>query len=166
MISAYAQADDREGINAAMNGRSVAPADEEFAKLREKSTMLNLAAPSHRVGNLDLRYGKGIIRLEFIGADDPRQELSPIVVVAEIAEVLQDPRAAARSAADSIHSIGRRCDVELIESGFALSDRLHRSARLKRVIASAVGSALVATVAVWLSMRLAVGLGRRRGHHG
>lgn len=160
MIVAYAQAEDRDGVDAALNGKSVAATEPDFTRLREKSSELNIAAVPHRIGDVAVRYGKGIVRLEFSGADDGSRALSPVVLVADISEVLRDRKAVVSRAVESVAAIGRRADSDVIEVGLAEGERLHRSVRLRRVLMFAFIATLATAGIVWLSTQLASGLGR------
>ena len=128
----------------------VATDEASFAELREKAVSLNFATTPRRVGGVEVRYGKGLVRLEFMGADAGAANLSPIIVVADAAEVLSDRNGAARRAIASVAAINRQCDVEDIEAGFAVGERLHRSIRTKRRVATAVSTTLIAVALLWL----------------
>ena len=150
MIVAYAQAADRQGLNAAVYGRLVAPDEASFAELREKAVSLNFATTPSRVGDVEVRYGKGLMRLEFKGTDTGSATSSPIIVVTDAAEVLHNRENAVRRVMESVAAIGRQCDAQVIEAGFAVGERLQRSIRTKRRVATAVSTALITVALVWL----------------
>ena len=69
IVAAYAQASDRQGVDAAMNGAIVDSANERFVALRRKAMALNLEATFTRVDEVEVRLGKGIVRFQFDGDD-------------------------------------------------------------------------------------------------
>lgn len=150
MVIAYAQATNGEGLDAAVDGQRVEPEQVRFAGLREKSISLNLAASPHQLGNVEVKFGKGLVRLEFMGAEADASDLSPIVVVAVVAEVLQGRATAVQRAVESVAAIGRQGDEKILEAGFAVAETLQEARRAKRRIAIVVGVALVAVAVVWL----------------
>lgn len=150
MVIAYAQATNGDGLDAAVNGQRVEPEEVRFVGLREKSVALNLAASPHQLGKVEVKFGKGHVRLEFMGAEADASDLSPIVVVAEVAEVLQGRAAAVQRAVESVAALGRQCDEKILEAGFALAENLQESRRARRRIAIVAGFVLVAVAVVWL----------------
>jgi len=88
-LIAYAQSADKQGVDAASDGRTVSPEEASFVALREKATNLNFSTTPHRVGNVEVRYGNQIVRLEIADISEGSLNVSPIVLVASIAELLR-----------------------------------------------------------------------------
>ena len=151
MIIAYAQAADRQGIDAAANGLAVAPDEPIFAALRERAITLNFTTTPHQVGEVEVRYGRGLVRLELKGTDGGQFRSSPIVVVVDAADLGDGGVTAARLAIETVSAIGRQCDVGIIEAGFVLGERQHRSIRTKRRVVSAVSMALIVVTIAWVA---------------
>jgi hypothetical protein len=151
LIIAYAQAADKQGVDAASNGRTVSPKEASFVALREKATDLNFSTSPHRVGNAEVRYGNKIVRIEIVDNAEGSLNVSPVVLVASIADLLGGIDLATRLAADSVSAIGRTVDSASIAAGFEEGERLHRSFRTRRYVAAAVAVTLVAGVVIWLS---------------
>lgn len=122
MIVAYAQASDRQGVDAALDGVVVRVDEPRFAEMRKKAVALNLGKPSVRIRDVEVRYGHGIVRLELSGTDDPDSELSPIVVVAHV-DLVRGHSETARRAVESVAALARACDVAALDAGFALGAR-------------------------------------------
>lgn len=154
MIVAYTQAEDRDGILAARDGRQVVPTDHAFSKLREVSTDLNVTSTVHRAGDVDVRYGKGIVRLELMGADDPDRVLSPIIVVAEVGDLIGGRATAVRTVVDSVAAIGRLSEADSISNGFAEGVKLHQARNRARRIGLTIGVVLLASIVVWIASQL------------
>jgi len=150
MIVTYAQATERQGVDAAMSGKAVASDDARFLALREKAVALNLASRAHRQGDVEVRYGKGIVRMEMPGGQQGTETASPIVVVADGAELRGDGRDFLRTVTDSLAAMGREGDSASIQGAFDLGAGLHRAALVRRRIATVVVVVLVTVAAVWL----------------
>lgn len=150
MIIAYAQSASREGVDAAIDGKAVAFDSADFAALREKSVALNVAEPGRRIGDVDVRFGSGLVRLELPGSEANSTLISPIVVVAD-AESLRRPRTEnVARAMDSIRAIGRKADVASLDVGLAEAERLARAGTKRRKVMIAVWTVLVALGVGWL----------------
>lgn len=151
MIIAYAQSADKQGVDAASDGRTVSPEDASFVALRKKATDLNFSTSPHRVGNAEVRYGNKIVRLEIVDNAAGSIDTSPVVLVASIADLLGGIDLATRRAVDSVSAIGLTVDSAIITAGFKEGERLHRSFRTRRYVAAAAALTLVAAVVIWLS---------------
>jgi hypothetical protein len=150
VIAAYAQADDRQGVAAALDGRLVLSDNAEFAKIRRESVALNLSTAPTQVGDVEVRYGSGLVRLEFMGADDVSKMLSPVVVVADVAGVVRDRGDSVRRAIASVQAIGRAGDPQDIDAGFAAAEGLHRARHMRRGVLIALAVAVIAVSIVWV----------------
>lgn len=151
MIVAYAQAAARQGIDAALNGVLVAANEPTFALLREKAVTLNLEGTPDTSGLAEVSCGRGVVRLELLGAEDGAANLSPIVVVAEVADLLQHRAEALQLALQSVARIGREVDAAAVANGFEAGERLYHSARTRRRVAAVVALALIAATIVWIA---------------
>lgn len=149
MIIAYAQSPSREGVDAAVDGQSVAFDSHDFAALREKSVVLNVAQPGRRIGDVDVRFGSGLVRLELPGSEEDASLISPIVVAADAVSLRRPHTENVARAMDSIRAIGRMADVASLEVGFAEAERLARAGTKRRKGTIAVCVALVALGVVW-----------------
>jgi hypothetical protein len=149
VIVAYAQASDRQGLDAAVDGESVDANEPRFAKIREKAVALNLGKPPVHVGAVEVRHGKGVVRLELSGTDDSDGKLSPIVVVADAVDLARGPRETATRAVASVSALGRACDVAALEAGFGAGDRAIRSSRAKRRIAIVAAAGVITVAVIW-----------------
>lgn len=151
MIVAYAQAADRQGLDAAVDGEAVRADEPRFAGIREKAVALNLAKSPVHVGDAEVRFGNGIVRVELAGTDDPQGNLSPIVVVADAVDLSRGhPETMARAVA-SVDALGRACDLTALEAGFAAGERAYRSSRAKRRIAIAAAVTLLTVAVIWVA---------------
>lgn len=151
MIIAYAQSTEKQGVDAASGGRMIPPEDAGFVALREKATGLNFSTTAHRVGDVEVRFGAKIVRLDVVQNADGTANESPVVVVADIADLAGGIDRAARVAVDSVAAIGRIVGPASIAAGFEEGERLHHSFRIKRYVATAAAAALMAALAIWVS---------------
>ncbi len=153
MIAAYAQASDREGLDAALDGRAVALDYAAFVSARDKSAALNLRGKPHRVGNVEILYGRGIVRLELPGVEDDADSRSPIVVAIRDSELHADASALASRVTETISAIGRHCDQAAIELAIGAAHKKLRSRRTWVTIGVVTAMALVAfgIAAIWVA---------------
>jgi len=152
MIVAYAQAFDRQGLDAALDGRAVAIKDAAFIVARDKSTALNLRGKVHRVGNVEVRCGRGIVRLELPGAEDDAESRSPIVVAIGDSELQAGASALAGRVVETISAIGRLCDRAAIEAAIAAADKSLRAYRLwmKIGVIAVIALSALGFAAIWV----------------
>ena len=155
MIVAYAQDPDRQGLNSAMNGEVVSPLDSTFRAFREKAISLNFAGLPTPLGDVQVRYGKGLIRIEFPNSNGEVGVVSPVVVVVDAAEVVRNREGAIRIAIDSAAAIDRPLDSQSLDAALALGERLHGSKRRKSQVA-AVAVILIAVAVLVIALRRAL----------
>jgi hypothetical protein len=160
VIIAYAQATDRQGLDAAVNGEAVDQDHDGFTDLRERAKELNNQANSIRISGVELNYARGVARLVLDGSDDEHGG-SPITVVAKFDAVVKNPDEATRVAAASVRAIGRECDESAIRDALAMAVQLHDSYLTKRSILVAGGIAVVAGIVVTAAVIASSYLSRR-----
>lgn len=151
MVVAYAQASERQGLVAAVDGRFVPADDPRFVGIRDRAVALNLAKSPRTAGHVEVRQGKGVVRLELPGSDDPEGKKSPIVVVAELSDVARDSAGAVRRASESVRALNRECAVEDLEAGFEAAATAYRSTRTRRRLAIVALSAVVVLAIIWVA---------------
>lgn len=153
MIAAYAQASDRQGLDAALDGRAVALEDAALVSTRDKSAALNLRGKPHRVGNVEIRCGRGIVRLELPGAEDDADSRSPIVVAIGDSELQADASALAGRVMETISAIGRLCDQAAIELAIRAADKTLRARRawVRIGVIAAIALAAIGIAAIWVA---------------
>tara|TARA_R110002124_G_scaffold64556_1_gene176226 strand:- start:4621 stop:5130 length:510 start_codon:yes stop_codon:yes gene_type:complete len=151
MVIVYSQAADYEGLIAAVDGALVAPGDTRIAELREKAVALNLSKTPYRAEGVEVLSGNGIVRLEIAVAGSEETIVSPIVVVANVTELLADRDGAVQRAVESAIAIGRHLDAAAVAAGFVAGERFYQSGRKKRRIATVIAIAVVALSVVLLA---------------
>lgn len=144
MIVAYAQASDRQGLDAAVDGRAVALENEAFVLARDKSASLNLRGKPQLVGSVEVRCGHGIVRLELPGSEDDAESRSPIVVAIGDDELHGNTTALAGRVVETISAIDRLCNQAAIEAALGAADVLLRSRRMWVKIGAVAAIALAA----------------------
>lgn len=153
MIVAYAQASDRQGLDAAVDGRAVALEDAAFVSTRDKSAALNLRGKPQLVGGVEVRFGHGIVRLELPGSEDGAEPRSPIVVAIGDNELHAAASDLSGRVVGTISAIGRFCDQAAIEMAIGAAERALRTRRTwatLRVIA-AIAIAAAGIAAIWVA---------------
>lgn len=137
-VAAYAQSSDRQGVDAALDGVIVDSESEPFAALRRRAIALNLEARFTRIDDVEVRYGKGIVRLQLDGDDLDGQAGSPIVVVISESEIDQDRDFMIRLASESVAVIGRQASRESLDQGLSEAARLRDAHRQRQLIGIAL----------------------------
>ncbi|MDF2916027.1 MAG: hypothetical protein K0S70_244 [Microbacterium sp.] len=153
MVIAYAQSDDRQGLNAAIDGETVDSNDASFAVVRAQAITLNLTRRSVAVGAVEVRHGGGVVRLEITGDDDPDGTRSQIAVVAAIEELATSPADTVRRALESVRAIGRVASPEKLRTGFASGLDADRSRRRTLNLVAAGVSTLIVVTVIWIWTR-------------
>lgn len=147
-VIAYAQVvDGRQGVDVALDGVATTSDERTFAQLRERATELNFSGREAPVPGAKVRYGHGLIRVEFFdGTTDTGGNPAPVVVVASAEDVRTDLRSAVRRAVGSVEAIGRRADAALIEHAF--TQGAHADASFRRTRVFAIAAITLATLAL------------------
>ena len=148
-VAAYAQSSDRQGVDAALDGVVVDSESEPFAALRKRAIALNLEVRPTRVDDVEVRYGKGIVRLQFDGDDLEGHAASPIVVVILESAIDQDRDLTIRSASESVVAIGRQASRESLNQGLSEAVRIRDAHRQRQLIGIALIVGAAASIAVW-----------------
>lgn len=146
MIVVYAQAADRQGLDSALNGMAVEDVNPEFIELRERGRSVALANPV-QVGEVELRYSRGLARLVFDDAEQD-QDGSPITVVIDMNAAQSDPKQAVTAAVDGVRAIRRKADSEVIRAAFKVATEIHASALTRQRIVVAGCIAVVAGIVI------------------
>lgn len=141
MIAAYAQARDRSGIEAAINGSIVDSAQAAFAEFRHKSMNLNLRRSVGRVGGVLVHCGYGMVRLQIDLSE--KDERSRLVIAAPIEELRAERSSIVQSVLDSARAIDRDVEAVDVEAGLALATDFVASRHAKRLAATVVSVSLM-----------------------
>lgn len=152
MIAAYAQASDRQGLDAAIDGSSVTLDNAAFVATRDKSASLNIRRKPQHVTGVQIRSGRGIIRLELPGSEDDAESRSPIVIAIGHDELRTDTDALVVRVVETISAIDRRCDQAAIAAAIKAATETLRArrtwARIGTVVAIALTAAGIVAIAV------------------
>lgn len=150
-VIAYAQVvDGRQGVDAALDGVATTPDEPVFVQFRERATELNFSGREVRVPGAKVRFGHGLIRVEFSdGQTDSGGNPAPVVVVASTDDLRANLPAAVRRAVSSVEVIGRHPEAALIENAFAQGAQASASFRRTRVIAIAAVTIAALALIAW-----------------
>ncbi len=150
-VIAYAQVvDGRQGLDVALDGVATTSDERTFAQLRERATELNFSGREAPVPGATVRYGHGLIRVEFSdGTTDAGGSPAPIVVVASTDDLRTDLPDAVRRAVSSVEAIGRRTDAALIEHAFTQGAQADASFRRTRFFAIAAVTIAALALIAW-----------------
>jgi|GEM_PF-2961874 len=148
MIAVYAQASERQGLDAALNGHPVSASDAAFLEIREKAVAVNLTQAAQEFDGGEVKVGRGVIRVELLMAVDGEAPVSSVVVVVESADLLRNQTLVAPLVTQSIAAIGRVARAEALNAGLALGEQLMRGSRTKRRVITAVALVALAVTAV------------------
>lgn len=150
-VIAYAQpVDGRQGIDAALDGVATTPDQRAFAHLRERATELNFSGRESVVQGAKVRFGNGLIRVEFSdGRADAGGNPAPVIVVASLEDLRADLPAAVSRAVHSVEAIGRSADAGFMEDAFAQGTRADASFRRTRAFAIAAVTLAALALIAW-----------------
>lgn len=153
MIAAYAQASGRQGLEAAVDGRRAPIDDADFNSIHKKGAALNFSRKPLLVGDVDVRFGQGVVRLELPGNEVDAESRSPIVLVIDLADLRDGRGSATRRAIETVRAIGRECDGSAIAAGLSAGERMGRRSQMRMLIC--IGGATVVVLFVVAARLLA-----------
>ena len=153
MIAVYAQAPDRQGLDSAVDGVAVEDVNLEFIELRERGRSVADAIPV-QVGEIEVRYSRGLARLIFDDTDQD-QDGSPIAVVIDMNSAHGDLNRTVATAAAGVRAIRRKVDSDSLRAAFKVAAEIHASYLSRRriviagciVVAAGIVIAVVALIA-------------------
>ena len=158
MIAVYAQASGRQGLESAVNGVAAENDDAEFSELRERGRAAARANPI-QIGDIELRYSRGIVRLVFDDSeDDGDQDGSPITVVVDMDRVKGGLDAAVAAAVDGVRAIRRDVDSRAMRGVIKVATDVHASYLNRRRIIIAGGIVVIAGVVIVAAVLIATAL--------
>lgn len=146
MIVAYAQARGRQGLEAAVDGLAVEDVSPEFIEFRERGRAV--AGSKHvYVGNIEVRYSRGLTRLVF---DDTalNQDGSPITVVIDVNAAQNDFDETVSTAAKTVSAIHRSADKESLRAAIKIAIEIHKSYLMRRRIVIAGCIVVIAGIVI------------------
>lgn len=149
IAAAYAQASNRQGVDAAIDGTAVDSHSEPFFTLRGQAIKLNLEATASRVDGVEVRRGRGLLRLQFDGNESEGVPDSPIVILVRELALDGDREAAVQAASASVAAIGRNIGPDVIHRGLSEASRVRTVSRRRRRINVALAVGVAAGIAVW-----------------
>lgn len=146
MIAVYAQAPDRQGLDSAVDGVAVEDVNPEFIELRERGRAVADANPV-QVGEVEVRYSRGLVRFVFDDTDQD-QDGSPITVVIDMNSAHGDLNRAVATAAAGVHAIRRKADSDALRAAFKVAAEIHVSYLSRRRIVIAGCIVVVAGIVI------------------
>ncbi|WP_454117950.1 hypothetical protein [Microbacterium lacticum] len=151
MIAAYAQASERQGLDVALDGERVALHDLRFEQLRDRGLALNLKTPSRTVDGVEVRCGRGVLRLDMSGGEESSAGLSPVVIIVSGVALDAGSAEVSRRAVATVEAIGRTISPRTVEAAIVEAERLVSGrARLRVIVGSVVAVAVVSIASVFL----------------
>ena len=159
MIATYAQASDRQGLEAAIDGVAIESIHAGFTAIRAKGQAVATATPV-KVGGIDLRYARGIARLVFDDTDDDRDG-SPITAVVEMDRTNFDLDTAAATLVAGVHTIRRDVELEAVRAALQIAAGIHESFVTRRRMVIAGGIIVVAGVVIVAAVLIVAAVSQR-----
>lgn len=145
MIAVYAQADDRQGVDAVLDGRRVHVEEPRFAALRSRAIRLNLRVPSLHFTGGRMWIGGRLFRLEFDGYREGDLVDSPIVVVFDRLRWAegQSSETLAEDVLTSVAALGRSLDRETIGVALELATEFDRARQSRKNVLVGLGVVVI-----------------------
>lgn len=142
MIVVYAQATDREGIDAAIDSETVDAEDARFVHVRQKSKALNLKPVAAEANGIVVHIGLGVVRVQVdsSAADDG----SRVVVVLPSVSLLERRDLLAMSVLQTAAAIGRYVEPPRVDAALSLATQVIQAAQRKRVLSLGLSLAIIA----------------------
>lgn len=152
MIAVYAQATERQGIDAAIDGSVIDANEAAFVDVRRMSRALNLKPEAGRAGGVGVHLGLGIVRLQIDAST--LEDRSRVIVVLPSPLVNGGGHRLVESVVQTAEAIDRYLEPSDVEAALSLATHLIQVEKSQRLIAMGASLCLLAVgLAVVLSVR-------------
>lgn len=152
MIVVYAQATDRQGIDASIDGIAVDAADPRFVGARQKSKAVNLKQAAAESRGVVIHIGHGIVRVQI----DPTETSggSRVVAVLPSAQLLNHRDDLAEKLTETAAAIDHPVELSQAEAAITLATRVVEAAERRKTLLLGLSLALVAASLTALAVLL------------